>query len=243
MARVTHVVDLAGATPPWSLALELARTVPPGSWVLVGGLMVHAHCLRAGMTATRPTRDLDVLLDIEVASVSTVAGALVSLGFSPREPSRGSPLHRFERGEDVVDVMVSRDVRVPTRWRLRPFLRAPGAAQALRRRDTYVLVTDGRRFPVDVPDPLGAILAKTAAFSVDSRDPGRHAEDVAVLCACGGPVRQLSLGGLTSKERRRVRGLHAALGDPGHPAWSALEDYDRALGRRVWDAIARAAGA
>ncbi len=67
---------------------------------------------------------------------SDIAGPLVGLGFKPIEPSGNNPIHRFNRGDDVVDVMVARDVRESTRWSLRPLLRAPGAAQTLQRRDT-----------------------------------------------------------------------------------------------------------
>lgn len=63
MAGQTHTVELVTNTPPWPLAFSL----PAGSWVLVGGLMVHVHALRAGVKASRPTTDVDLLLNIETA--------------------------------------------------------------------------------------------------------------------------------------------------------------------------------
>lgn len=154
MAGRSHVVDVPRDSP-WPLVLELAAATPRGSWVLVGGLMVHLHALRAGVEATRPTSDVDVLLDIRSNTVRDVAGPLTSLGFSARDPSRGVPLHRFVRNErDIVDVMVARDVRTRTRWQLRPLLRSPGAAQALMRRDVYRLNSGGDSVTIDVPDEL-----------------------------------------------------------------------------------------
>lgn len=238
MAGRTHEIAVPANIQPWPLAFEIAAATPPGSWVLVGGLMVHVHAIRAGIEATRPTRDVDVLLNIEAATVSDVAGALSGLGFAAMEPSHGNPVHRFTRGDDVVDVMVARNVRARTRWQLRPLLRSPGAAQALQRRDTYT-ITDGLH-PVDVevPDSLGAIVAKAAAYAVDSRNPGRHLEDLAVLSAAAGNPRSLGLETLTKKDRLHLRRVIPLLLDELHPVWSVLSDYDRTIGARVWAAIA-----
>lgn len=209
--------------------------------MLVGGLMVHLHALRAGVDAIRPTSDVDVLLDISSNSVLDVAGPLTSLGFSARTPSQGTPLHRFVRDDrDVVDVMVSRDVRTRTRWQRIPLLRSPGAAQALMRRDVYTLTSGGDSAAVDVPDELGAIIAKSAAYSIDSRDPHRHLDDLAVLAAAAGTPRVLALDSLTRKDRSHLRRVLPRLSDDQHPSWRVLDQYDRALGQRVWRAISAA---
>lgn len=186
MAGQTHFVTPPTSEMPWPLAFELASALPKGSWVLVGGLMVHIHALRAGVTATRPTTDVDLLLNIETTLAGEIGRALTGLGFETVEPLRGNPVHRFERGTDVVDVMVARNVRTPTRWNRRPLLRSPGAAQALLRRDTYSLVDSEQSAELEVPDSLGAIIAKAAAYAVDSRNPQRHLEDLAVLGAATG---------------------------------------------------------
>lgn len=240
MAGRSHVVDVPQGSP-WPLVFELAESTPPGSWVLVGGLMVHLHALRAGVEAIRPTSDVDVLLDISSNSVLDVAGPLTSLGFSARDPSYGAPLHRFVRDErDVVDVMVARDVRTRTRWRRRPLLRSPGAAQALIRRDVYSLTSDGDSATIGVPDELGAIIAKSAAYATDSRDSRRHLDDLAVLAAATGNPRVLALDTLTRKDRLHLRRVLPHLSDDQHPSWRVLDRYDRTLGQRVWTAIAAA---
>ncbi|WOF22619.1 hypothetical protein N8K70_14670 [Microbacterium betulae] len=144
MAGRAHVIAVPGDVQPWPPMFEIAEATPPGSWTLVGGLMVHVHAIRARVEATRPTRDVDVLRNIETAAVSAVAGALRGLGFEALGPSCGNPVHRFTRGDDVVDVVVARNVRARTRWQLRPLLRSPGAAQALQRRDADTIAAGAR---------------------------------------------------------------------------------------------------
>ncbi|MFG6504048.1 hypothetical protein [Microbacterium sp. P05] len=178
-----------------------------------------------------------MLLDVTATTVNVVAGAIVGLGFQTLEPTSGSPMHRFVRGPDVVDVMVARNVNGPTRWRARPLLRSPGAAQALRRRDTYTVMDGDRSIDVDVPDAVGAIVAKSAAFTVDPRNPARHLEDLVVLAAAAGPVRSLDLASLSRKDRRHLSRPVALLTNARHPAWDVLDAYDRVLGQRVWAAI------
>lgn len=91
MAGRAHVVEVPAEIPPWPLAFEVAASTPPGSWALVGGLMVHVHALRAGIEATRPTSDIDLLLNIGANSVSDVAGSLTGLGFAAVDPRQATP--------------------------------------------------------------------------------------------------------------------------------------------------------
>lgn len=214
MAGQSHSIEMAAAEPPWPLAFELAPGLPKGSWVLVGGLMVHVHALRAGVKASRPTTDVDLQLNIETASAAEVARALIRLGFETVDPYGNNPVHRFTRGADVVDVMVARNVHFPTRWNQRPLLRSPGTAQALDRRDTYSLINGARSVEMQVPDALGAIIAKAAAYAVDSRNPQRHLEDLAVLGASAGAPRTLGLDTLTPKDRRYLNA--SSLSSPTH---------------------------
>lgn len=240
MAGRAHVIEIDADVPPWPLAFELASALPTGSWVLVGGLMVHAHALRSGVTAVRPTSDVDLLLNIATASAGEIGRTITSIGFETVQPSRGNPVHRFTRGDDVVDVMVARDVRAPTRWMQRPLLRAPGAAQALLRRDRYTLLADERTAEIEVPDPLGAIVAKAAAYAVDSRNPQRHLEDLAVLGAAIGVPRALDLDTLTPNDRHHLNRVIPFLTDSHHSSWAILDPYDRELGQRIWARIAGA---
>lgn len=71
MAEEHRLTGVDFTTPPWPLLLEVAEATPPNSWVLMGGMMVHLHALRGRVTAVRPTTDVDVLLNLEAATVAT----------------------------------------------------------------------------------------------------------------------------------------------------------------------------
>jgi len=238
LAGTEHLIEVPEDQDPWPLLFEIADATREGTWVLVGGLMVHAHAIRAGVAPSRPTRDVDLLLDIGASRVSDVAGPLQSMGFAPLHANSATPLHRFTRGEDVVDVMVEPGIRA--RWSRRSVLVAPAARQALDRRDRYVLQGTTKSVRIAVPDPLGAIVAKAAAYHVDQRDPGRHLEDLAVLMASGGGRRALGLERLARRDKQHLRPALDALIDEGHDAWSVLEFGDRLVAQRARRAIAEA---
>lgn len=117
MAGQAHTVEIAANTPPWPLAYELASRLPTGSWVLVGGLMFHVHAMRAGVKATRPTTDVDLLLNIETASATEI-GRAPDL---PAERARttGARLAPFPRtltsdrtvGDDSIDPLTALECR------------------------------------------------------------------------------------------------------------------------------------
>lgn len=238
MAGEEHLIDLSDEDPPWPLLLEVAEATPEDSWVLVGGLMVHLHALRAGIVPSRPTRDVDLLLDIGAVTVGTVAGPLQQIGFRPVEGTPSSAVHRFTRDQDVIDVMVERAVRA--RWARRPVFQAPAARQALDRRDRYLLRAGSREVRVGVPDALGAIVAKAAAYREDQRDRGRHLDDLTVLLASSGGRRRLGLERLALRDIQHLRPAMEILTDESHPAWSVLELNDRAIGHRVLAVVADA---
>jgi hypothetical protein len=221
---------------------ELAATLPTNEWTLVGGLMVQVHALAHGIAVVRPTEDLDVLLNIEISAavVSRADRALAQLGYSLQEPAdarrRTSPHYRYTRpsavGVETIDLMAP-DHAPPAaarRLRGRPMFEVEGGTQALRRIMAYsVETTDGDVVTLAVPDELGALVMKGAAYSVDRRDRDRHLRDAAVLAACitDHAVELARLGG---SDRRRLRTLASALADPTHPAWLVLGPELRVAG-------------
>lgn len=241
MADAEHLIVVPGDERPWSLLIEIADVTAPGDWVLVGGLMVHAHALRAGITASRPTEDVDLLLNIAAASVSAVAGPLQNIGLRPAESHGRSVLHRFDRGDESVDVMVERGASA--RWARRSIFQASAARQAIDRRDWYDLHGADRVVRIAVPDALGAIVAKAAAYAVDQRDRGRHLDDLVVLMAAAGGRRGLGLDRLTRRDKQHLRPAFDQLADSGHDAWMILDANDRAIGQRAADAIIAAISA
>lgn len=241
MAGAKHLIVVPDDERPWSLLFEIADVTTPGEWVLVGGLMVHAHALRAGITASRPTEDVDLLLNLAAASVGAVAGPLQDIGLRPAESLGRSVLHRFRRGDEFVDVMVERGASA--RWARRAIFQAPAARQAIDRRDWYDLQGADRTVRIAVPDALGAIVAKAAAYAVDQRDRGRHLDDLAVLLAAAGGRRGLGLDRLTRRDKQHLRPAFGQLADSGHDAWMLLEANDRAIGQRAADTVIAAISA
>ena len=194
--------------------------------------MVHVHALRAGITPSRPTRDVDLLLRMGTRTVSDVASPLQGLGFRPVEPFGHGPFTRFARDKDRVDVMVAAGTP-RAKWARRPILQAPAAQQALDRSDTYTLSGSTRSVQVSVPDALAALVVKAAAYEVDQRDRGRHLEDLAVLFASCDSFAGLAPDRLTATERRHLRPAVVLLSDSGHVAWAVLDGFDRAFAQRT----------
>jgi hypothetical protein len=79
---------------------------------------------------------------------------------------------------------------------------------------------------ISIPNTLGALVLKGAAFREDSRDGRRHLDDAAVLAATiTDPLKVVPE--LKGSDRSRVQTIHAALLDPLHPSWLMLEEHDR----------------
>ncbi|BBZ03936.1 hypothetical protein MCHIJ_33730 [Mycolicibacterium chitae] len=189
--------------------------------------MVQLHAAYAGLRLTRPTRDVDMILHIETgaATFSGVRHELERLGYALREPVGDGPVHRFVRGRrdsEVVDVMVAD--HLPPRWRpkvlRRKVFEVPGGTSALRKTVNCEVTIGTDLVTLSVPDVLGALVLKGAAYTEDSRDRGRHLDDAAVLaCAATDPVADRAR--MIGSDAKRIRALWAALADQDHPSWIA----------------------
>lgn len=119
---------------PHALLTEVAMSFELDSWLLVGGLMVHCHAQRAGVTHVRPTDDADIVVELQSGAYVAHALALADLGFTPREPvDAAAPFHRFVRDGDTVDLMVSDRESWPPRYLGRDLVKVPGSGSALKR--------------------------------------------------------------------------------------------------------------
>ena len=194
---VWHVdAPAAGWPPPWPQLVEIVQNIPHTQWTLVGGLMVQLHAAYAGLQLIRPTRDVDMVLHIETG-VATFSGAqheLERLGYVLREPVGDGPVHRFVRGPhdaETVDVMVADHLspkRHPKALHRKVFA-VPGGTSALRKTVNCEVNTGAHTVVLSIPDVLGALVLKGAAYLEDSRERGRHLDDAAVLaCAATDPV-------------------------------------------------------
>jgi hypothetical protein len=121
----------------WAALLDVAERLPSG-WCLVGGQMVHLHCVERGVVPPRPTDDADVALDVrsEPRMLATFTGVLVDLGFTSAGESLEGHQHRWVRDAAQIDALIPRHVGARAaaqrgapgepRWSLRALSRRTG---------------------------------------------------------------------------------------------------------------------
>lgn len=141
--------------------------------------MVQLHARRASIPPPRVMKDVDLIADVQTnrSSFGSIGTALARIDFEVSVPdAHTSPIYRFTRGEEQVDVMIADHLPsgIKPRLRARPTFAVDGGAQALNRRDTFVVVSTSGTITIDAPDVLGALIGKGAAYMVDQRDRGRH---------------------------------------------------------------------
>lgn len=229
--QVPISADLLG--PPWPRVFELARTIRSQDWILIGGLMVQAHAMAASISAVRPTDDVDVIVRVGTTrpdALTTVTQGLRELGYSPRESlNQRAVAHRYARGAEVIDIGIADHLgsQVP-RLQGRTVLQVEGGRQAAER--VVPLRFAGFELDICIPDRLGALVLKGAAYLVDSRDKERHLRDGALLAATITDHRT-EFSRLKGSDRSRIRHLHQALTDPRHIAWLSLPTEFRVPGQ------------
>ena len=247
MAGEEHAIDIGDddLLPPWSTVFDVIEAIDTDDWVLVGGLMVQLHARRAGIPPPRATKDVDLVVDVAAnhSSVTSIASALTRIGFEPVVPvSRKEPIYRFQRNGEQVDVMVADHLpsQLKPRFMMRPAFAVTAGEQSLRRRDTFVVTSTTRKVTLGAPDVLGALIGKGAASIVDSRDPGRHLDDAAVLLASIESIGELDLTHLSANDRKRLTTIANKLDEAAHPAWLNLSEPQHSKARRNLAAIVTA---
>lgn len=225
--------------PPWDVVFDLSRATKDDAWVLVGGLMVQVHAA-LNKRISRATKDVDMLINLMVqgSSVKSIVKALEDLGFEKKEPAlRGGTFHRFTMGSRVVDVLIADHLpsgklasAKVNRW---PMMETKGGAQAISRRMPVDVVYGSQTFRIMVPNLLGAIVIKSAAYVADNRDKERHLDDIALLCSFVADVKGMR-NQFKGSDAKRIRRAWDALSDSRHPAWLLLEDGER---RKGYDAL------
>lgn len=244
-ARWRIPAPAGGWGPPWPQVTELVSVFPGDLWTLVGGLKIQIHAVHANLPIHRATIDIDMVLHIETGATTfgQARYALESVGYELRLPdTRKAPVHRFLRGHQQVDVMIA-DHLAPSR---RPTVaghevfRIPAGTSALRKTvNCDIEVSDGQTITVSVPNVLGALVLKGAAYLEDPRDRDRHLDDAALLaCAIANPrayAREMS-----GSDSRRVQSLVTQLRDPLHRSWLAVPPELRERARDALIATVRA---
>ncbi len=190
--------QLSGALDTlWELVLDIAERIPPDRWLLIGGQMVMLHGLAAGRAPTRASQDVDVLADLltDSAGLARCVSAMRELDLRPEADSSGR-VYRFRRAADNATADVLAPDHTPPRWSLHTAggdtIRVPGGRQALQRAEPVTVRKGVRSAVVPMPDRLGAVVLKAAAWAADSRDRERHSGDAAFLSTGGGQLHRLA---------------------------------------------------
>jgi len=248
MAARTHTLNLGDddGLPAWQTVIGLSEVMDTSRLTIIGGLMVYLHASRGGVQMPRSTDDAGVLLDMIVHrdGLSAFSRAVKRLGFELR---REAPYaYRFHHPDGrKVDAMVPDHLPSGIHPRLdrKPALEAPAGQQAIDRRDAYTLeFRGGRLVTVGVPDEIGALVAKGAAFLIDRRDRDRHLDDAATLLASITDASELDYTRSSTNDRRRLRAIRERLSDETAPHWIDLDSDSRTRGRLNRTPVMRARG-
>lgn len=117
MAGLELTLDMGGddLLPAWRTVIDVAGTGISRSLTLVGGLMVAAHGIRAGVVMRRYTDDMDALVDYwaDRTSLTATRVALAKIGFELVESEEHA--YRFVHADDRKSVRSSPRGR-PTSW-------------------------------------------------------------------------------------------------------------------------------
>ena len=234
-------VDISVATHPWATVFHLAEcTDDPTSWRLTGGLMVQLHAMLHGRES-RPTEDADFLVDVltHTNEVRHVKNLLADMGFLLEEGTLTKYTTRMRRGHDVVDLLVdnhlSKFLRPRSEINGLRLLGMPGSRKAVKRSMLATLRHEGRTATICMPDLLGALLMKAAAWRETNQfGRERHLIDAMTLASLiDEPTEELArLDNRSPSDRRNVRTLTSTLlsesGDEYAEMLSPLE-YDAAI--------------
>lgn len=193
----------------WHALFELSERIPTG-WTLVGGQMVHLHCAERGFQPYRSTPDADAVVDARRVPMifTTVTQALEDAGFKVGGETDGGKQLRWVRGKASIDVLIPQNVgraaRVPSSSG-KPGLETPGAQHALDRSELIDVSVVGRIGRISRPTLIGAVVMKSAAWSVPlDRAKKRHLDDICLLASMLGR-RDLADANLSKGEKRYLR--------------------------------------
>lgn len=174
----------------WLALFDVAARLPNG-WTLVGGQLIHLHCVERGESPPRPTTDLDAVLDVRAypEMLKRFTAALVDLGFTSDGRSPEGHEHRWTRDDGAqFDVLIPRHLGQVGAKRTGvtggTTIEAPGSQQALHRTEVVEVEVAGRTGAVRRPNLIGALIGKAATSQIlidPARD--RHLDDFATLAS------------------------------------------------------------
>jgi hypothetical protein len=213
----------------WSTILDLESGLDC-HWSLIGGQMVALISAEYGHAIPRATTDSDIVVGVwlDRDALRQASALLTRRGFVEDDTADGYG-YRYRRDTASIDLLVPEEVgrqrRIPTTATGRRGVEMPGGNQALIRSERLPVRLGDRTGLVRRPNLLGALVAKSAASVVDSRDPDRHREDIAVLgqIALDAGAFRIMRRMSGDHDRRRLRRALALMPD-SHPAWQHIPE-------------------
>ena len=104
---VIRLPPLAGGqAESWRALIEIAPHLGR-HWLLIGGQMVFLHEVERESTDTRPTNDIDLVVDLRIdpTALEHTHTVLAGAGFSQDLPSPEGVAHRYRRGGATIDIL------------------------------------------------------------------------------------------------------------------------------------------
>lgn len=208
--------------------------------------MVQLHAIMGGLTA-RPTTDADLLADLmaDRRGIARLRGVLTARGFETQPGTlTGYTTRMSAPNGDVVDLLVAdhlpKFLGTDATIAGAPVLSMPGGAQAVERSMQVRLIDDqsGTEVTIRIPDLLGALILKSAAYSADHAGYGeRHLYDAALLASLI-PDPDAELARLHSgTDRKRIKLLRDKLTEDS-PYWDNLDEAHRQDGLDAIETLA-----
>lgn len=120
-----------------------------------------------------------------------------------------------------------RDVAKVNNW---PIMEAPSGSQAFECQMLVTLESNEEQQVIHIPDLLGALILKAAAYGADGRDSLRHLEDAALLASLiTDHVTEIER--LKGSDKKRLRNIAETLKDENNSAWLKLPSELRISGQ------------
>ena len=182
----------------------------PDGWTLIGGQLVHLHCFERNSFPTRPTTDIDTVLDIRTfpEMLFTFTKVLKDLGFTSPLTNQGDHQHRWIREEAVIDVLIATNLGQRGSGRTgvtgSTTISTIGAQGALNRSEKVLIQIGSRKGVINRPHLMGSIIMKCAAFT-NFQDQARHRHlmDLVTLMTLMGIEDEKDLK-INNEERKRI---------------------------------------
>lgn len=194
----------------WKALQELSAICSEG-WVLVGGFSIKALSQKYNIDFQRSTDDGDIVLNLRTfpKTVTKLESSLREIGMSPLFNPSGYD-HRWVR-EDGAAI----DILIPTgmgdKWTSNKFpgfgyhVETHGAQFIIDHSEYEDFQIEDARFQVRIPTLIGALYGKCSAFLNPDQNPGRHAEDIELLCSTLGIDELDELKRLRKNELDRIK--------------------------------------